>query len=164
MWRRRLARPCSRPATARSNLSAVRPGGNVRRFGLPGRQAAQLSAQSVRPPRGGVSLLEFLATACAGIFAGAAIFVSVVQHPAVLEVGGTSSARFFPPMYRRGAPMQAGLAMVGSVAGLLAWFFGSGLLCLVGALLLGSVIPFTLFRIKPVNDRLLAPASLDEEI
>ena len=53
--------------------------------------------------------------------------------------------------------MQAGLAMVGSLAAFLAWLSGSGVLWLAGSLFLGFVVPFTLLRIKPVNDRLLAP-------
>lgn len=103
-------------------------------------------------------MLELLATACAGIFAGAAIYVSIVQHPAALELGGPAPARLFPPMYRRAAPMQGGLAGLGALAGLLAALLGSGLAWLLGALLLGSVVPYTLLRIKPVNDRLLDPA------
>ena len=102
-------------------------------------------------------MIEIIATACSGIFAGAAIFVSAVQHPASLQVGATTSAKLFLPVYRRGAPMQAGLAVVGSLSGLLAWFSGSGALWLVGAALLGSVVPFTLIRMKKVNDRLLDP-------
>ena len=102
-------------------------------------------------------MLEFLATACSGIFAGAAIYVSVVQHPAVLQVGNAIAAKSFPPMYRRATPMQAGLAVVGSLSALLAWLTGSGVLWLLGALVLGFVVPFTLFAIKPVNDQLLAP-------
>ena len=53
--------------------------------------------------------------------------------------------------------MQAGLALVGSVSGLVASLGGSGIGWLVGALLLASVIPFTLVVIKPVNDKLLSP-------
>ena len=107
-------------------------------------------------------MFEFLAIVCSGIFAGAAVYISVVQHPASLEVGGAMPAAFFTPMYRRAAPMQASLAVVGSLAGLVAWFAGSGFLWLLGALLLGFAVPFTLVRIKPVNDQLLAP-SLDPE-
>lgn len=58
--------------------------------------------------------------------------------------------------------MQASLAVVGSLGGVLAWLSGSGPSWLVGALLLGSVVPLTIFGTKPVNDRLLAP-SLDPE-
>ena len=58
--------------------------------------------------------------------------------------------------------MQAGPALVGSVSGLLTWLAGSGGLWLAGAMLLGFVVPFTLLRLKPINDRLLAP-DLDPE-
>jgi hypothetical protein len=102
-------------------------------------------------------MLELLATACAGAFAGAALYISVVQHPAVLELGAPTASAFFPLMYRRAAPLQAGLAIVGSIAGACAWIAGAGALCLLGALLLGFVVPFTLLGIKPVNDRLLEP-------
>lgn len=105
---------------------------------------------------------EFLATLCAGIFAGAAIYVSAVQHPAAVEAGRPVAAALFPPMYRRAAPIQGGLAVVGSISGLLAWISGSGASWLLGALLLGSVVPLTLLVIKPVGDRLLVPG-LDPE-
>ena len=102
-------------------------------------------------------MLEIIATACAGIFAGAAIFLSAVQHPASLEAGATAAVKVFAPMYRRGALMQAGLALIGTLSGLLVWLSGSGTLWLVGAALLGSVVPFTLIGMKAVNERLLAP-------
>ena len=65
-------------------------------------------------------MFEFLALLCAGVFFGAAVYVSIVQHPAALRVGGALAARFFPPMYQRAAPMQASLAILGSVSGLVA--------------------------------------------
>ena len=102
-------------------------------------------------------MLELLATTCAGIFAGAAVFISLVQQPAAREVGDEVAVSFFSPMYARAAPMQAGLAVVGSVAAVVCWWMGSGWPWLVGALLLFFVVPFTLVVIKPVNDRLMAP-------
>ena len=108
-------------------------------------------------------MFELLATACSGIFAGAAIYISVGQQPAAREVGDRTAMAFFPPMYRRAAPMQAGLALVGSVSGLVASLAGGGVGWLVGALLLGSIIPFTLLVIKPVNDQLLSP-ELDQSL
>ncbi|MGI9591126.1 MAG: DUF1772 domain-containing protein [Myxococcota bacterium] len=102
-------------------------------------------------------MLELLATACAGLFSGAAIYISVVQHPASLQAGDAMAAGFLPPMYRRAAPMQGGLAIVGSLAALVAWLLGSGALWLIGALLLGFVVPFTILVIKPINDQLLDP-------
>ena len=63
----------------------------------------------------------------------------------------------FDPSYRRAAVMQASLAAVGFPAALMAWIQGRGLLVLVGGLLLGAVIPFTLLVIFPTNKRLLDP-------
>jgi hypothetical protein len=60
-------------------------------------------------------------------------------------------------MYRRAAPLQVGLAVLGTAAGLRAWGHGRGGLWLLGALLLFAVVPFTLIVIMPVNKRLLAP-------
>lgn len=102
-------------------------------------------------------MFETIATACSGLFAGAAIYISVVQHPAGLESGQAMAATFFSPMYRRAAPMQAGLALIGTAAGIVAWLLGAGLSALLGALILVSVVPFTLVVIKPINDRLQSP-------
>jgi hypothetical protein len=100
---------------------------------------------------------QLLAVSCSGVFFGAALYITVAQHPAVLEAGAAFAARFFAPMYRRAAPMQAGLAGVGAAAGVAAWGSGAGAAWLVGALLLIAVVPVTLVWIRPVNDRLLAP-------
>lgn len=100
---------------------------------------------------------EVLALFGCGTFFGAAVYISLAQHPAALEAGVPTAARFFPPMYRRAAAMQVALAVVGTVAGIGAWWAGSGLPWLVGASLLFAVVPFTLLVIKPVNNRLLNP-------
>ncbi len=101
---------------------------------------------------------ELAAIACAGIFAGAAVYITLVQQPAVSELGTAAAVQFFRRMYGRAAPMQAGLAAVGSSAAVWAWWSGNGRLRLFGGVLLGFVIPFTLLVIKPTNDRLLDPA------
>ena len=103
-------------------------------------------------------LLELVAVLCAGLFAGAAIYITVVEHPARLECGTELAATEFGPSYRRAAVMQASLAAVGLVAALGAWVQGRGLTTLLGGILLGLVIPFTLLVILPTNKRLLDPA------
>jgi hypothetical protein len=103
-------------------------------------------------------LLELLATLCAGLFAGAAIYITLVEHPARLECGTELAATEFGPSYRRAALMQASLAAVGLVAALAAWVQERGLAVLLGGLALGLVIPFTLIVILPTNTRLLDPA------
>jgi hypothetical protein len=102
-------------------------------------------------------LLELLATACAGLFAGAAGYVSFVEHPARLECGTELALTQFAPSYRRATVMQASLAATGMLAAVAAWAQGRGTPVLVGGLLLGAAIPFTLLIILPTNRRLLAP-------
>jgi hypothetical protein len=105
-------------------------------------------------------LFELIATICAGLFAGAAIYITLVEHPARLECGTALAALEFGPSYRRATLMQVPLAAVGFLAALLAWTQGGGLTVLLGGLLLGLVIPFTLVVILPTNKRLL-DAGLD---
>lgn len=100
---------------------------------------------------------EFAATSCAGIFAGAAVYINVVQQPAASELGTATAVLFYRLMYARAAPIQGVLALVGSLAALWAWWIGSGWLWLVGAVLFGFVIPFTLLAIMPTNNRLKDP-------
>jgi uncharacterized membrane protein len=102
-------------------------------------------------------LFEIIATLCAGLFAGAAIYITLVEHPARLECGTELAVTEFGPSYRRATLMQASLAALGLVAAIVAWGQGRGLLALVGGLLLGAVIPFTLLVILPTNTRLLDP-------
>jgi hypothetical protein len=103
------------------------------------------------------ALLEIIATLCAGLFAGAAVYVTFVEHPARLECGTELAATEFAPSYRRAAVMQASLAAIGLTCACIAWFGMRDPEVLVGGLLLGLVIPFTLIVVRPVNDRLLHP-------
>lgn len=108
-------------------------------------------------------LLELLATLCAGFFAGAAVYLTVVEHPARLECGPTLALREFRPSYRRAAVMQVGLAAVGCLAGVGAWAQdGRGATWLLASVLLGAVIPFTVLVILPTNTRLLDPTLAPE--
>ena len=98
-----------------------------------------------------------VATASAGLFAGAAVYVSAVEHPARLSCGTALALREFAPSYRRGTVMQASLAVVGLLASIAAWWQADRIEFLIGGLLLGSVVPFTVVVIFPTNHRLLAP-------
>ena len=100
------------------------------------------------------------AAMCAGLFAGAAIYINAVEHPARMSCGNDVALREFAPSYRRATVMQASLAVIGCLAGLWsAWVLGD-IWVGVGALLLGAVVPFTLVVILPTNTQLLEP-SLD---
>lgn len=105
-----------------------------------------------------VTLAAFVATVAAGLFAGAAVYVTAVEHPARIERGPAFAVEQFGPSYRRGAVMQGGLAVLGLLAGIVAWYQRSGIGWLVGGLVLGALVPFTLLVIMPTNRRLLDPA------
>jgi len=100
------------------------------------------------------------ATLCAGLFAGAAIYVNAVEHPARLSCGTDLALREFGPSYRRATVMQASLAIAGCVIGLWSAWVASDVWLASGAILLGSVVPFTLVVILPTNHQLV-DAALD---
>jgi len=104
-----------------------------------------------------VTIATLIATVAAGLFAGAATYVSVAQHPAWLECGSTVAIKEFGPSSRRAGIMQGSLAVIGLVSGAVAWFQGSGAGWLAGGLLLGGLAPFTLVIMMPTNRRLLDP-------
>lgn len=101
-----------------------------------------------------------VAALCAGLFAGAAIYINAVEHPARLACGTELALREFAPSYRRATVMQASLAVGGCGTGLWAGWVRSDAWLLLGAILLGAVVPFTFIVILPTNKRLLDP-SLD---
>jgi len=97
-----------------------------------------------------------LATAAAGVFAGAAVYVNLVEQPARLSCGIGPAIAQWAPSYRRATLMQAPLAAGGSLLALLTWWLGGGTSWVVGGLMLFLVVPFTLIVIMPTNDRLLS--------
>jgi Domain of unknown function (DUF1772) len=99
-------------------------------------------------------ILEILATISAGIFAGAAVYISFVAQPARLSCGVHLAVTEWRPSYKRGTLMQAPLALIGSLFALLSWWLDGGLGWLIGGLLLLIIIPFTLVVISPTNKRL----------
>ena len=102
-------------------------------------------------------ILAAIAIVATGLFAGAALYINVVEHPARIECGIDVALREFGPSYRRASVMQALLAAVGFVAGIAAWLALGEIALLAGALLIGAVVPFTLLVIFPTNKQLLAP-------
>jgi len=99
-------------------------------------------------------LLELIATLCTGLFAGAATYVNLVEHPARLEPGTAAAVKQWRPSYRRATVMQASLAVAGCLSSVGAWIQGRGTPVLIAGLLIGLVVPFTLTVISPTNKQL----------
>jgi hypothetical protein len=100
-------------------------------------------------------LLLTIATIAAGLFAGAAIYINAVEHPARVSCGTELAIQEFRPSYHRAAVMQASLAIVGGVCGLIAGWQQRDSIIAIGALLLAGVVPFTLAIVAPINKQLL---------
>lgn len=102
-----------------------------------------------------------LALAAAALFAGAAIYVNVAEQPARLDLGDKALFTEWRSSYKRGFAMQAPLSLVGSVLGLSAWWQTNDWRWLVGAMILITNWPYTLFAIMPTNKQLKAINSAD---
>ena len=100
---------------------------------------------------------ETLALVCTALFAGAAVYVSLVEHPARERAGVDVAVAEFGPSYRRAAVMQGGLALIGGLAGVVRWATLGGPGWLTSGLLLAALIPYTLIVMMPTNKRLLDP-------
>jgi hypothetical protein len=91
----------------------------------------------------------------AALFAGGALYVSLVEHPARLATGPPMAVAQFRTSYPRAAWLQGGLAALGTLAGIGAWLGGAPIGWLAAGVLLGLVVPYTLVAILPTNKRLL---------
>jgi len=107
-----------------------------------------------------IPAMAFVATFCAGLFTGAALYITAVEHPARMECGTALAATEFGPSYTRAIPMQASLAIASFVAAFMTWVFTAQVIWIVGGVLIILVVPFTLIAILPTNKKLL-DSSLD---
>ena len=100
--------------------------------------------------------LQFVAAFCTAIFAGAALYINVVEHPARMCGDTRSALTQWAPSYKRATRMQVPLALIGLLTSTAAWLLGASVWWLVAGLLIGAVVPYTLIGILPTNHTLLA--------
>ena len=99
---------------------------------------------------------KFIAILTAAVFAGAALYINLVEHPARMKLDTKAAAMEWAPSYARATLMQAPLALLSLVSGLGSYLLGAGIGWAVAALLIGAVVPFTLLVIMPTNRAILA--------
>ena len=104
-----------------------------------------------------IPLIEFVAVLAAALFAGAALYVNVAEHPSRMGLETRMAALQWAPSYKRATWLQAPLAILSLLCGVAVWLLGGGWGWLVAAVLIGAVVPFTFLFIMPTNHRLLAP-------
>jgi hypothetical protein len=96
-----------------------------------------------------------LALLLSALFAGAALYVSFVEHPARAMLDDRAALREWQPSYKRGAMMQASLAVIAFLAGLAAWWQSGNWIFALAALFQILPWPWTLLVIMPTNQALL---------
>jgi hypothetical protein len=104
-----------------------------------------------------IPLMEFVAALAAALFAGAALYVNVAEHPSRMGLETRMAALQWAPSYKRATWLQAPLAILSLLCGVAVWLLGGDWGWLVAAVVIGAVVPFTFLIIMPTNHRLLAP-------
>jgi hypothetical protein len=105
----------------------------------------------------GSVLLANFATLATALFTGAAVYISLVEHPARLLCPTAHAVEQWRPSYKRAIVMQVFLVIAGSLLAIAAWLVGAGLVWLLAGLVLGSVVPFTLIVTWPTKKQLEDP-------
>jgi hypothetical protein len=96
-----------------------------------------------------------LALVAAAVFTGAAFYVNFAEQPARLGLDDRSLLAQWKPAYKRGYIMQASLAILGFLLGLLAWWATGKAAFAIGALLIVANWPWTLLGMLPTNTALM---------
>jgi hypothetical protein len=96
-----------------------------------------------------------LALTAAAVFSGAAVYIGTVEQPARLRLDDRSLLMEWKPAYKRGTIMQASLAILGFILGILAWWHTGHFAWMLGALFMVANWPVTLLLIMPTNSKLM---------
>jgi uncharacterized membrane protein len=108
------------------------------------------------------TLAGLVATLASGLFAGAAVHINLVEHPARMQTGTGPALRVFAPSVTRATVTQVTLIVTGFLGSLAAWRASSDARWLIGGGLLMWIIPFTVLAVLPINKRLLDPETVND--
>ena len=97
-----------------------------------------------------------LALLVAGVFAGAAFYINFAEQPARMGLDDHALLAQWKFAYRRGFAMQATLAFLGFLLGVLAWRSTNNVIFLAGAILIVANWPWTIFVMMRINKELMS--------
>lgn len=96
-----------------------------------------------------------IALTLASLFAGAALYINVAEQPARLGLENRAMLAEWKPAYKRGTRMQAPLAVIGFIFGMVSWWQTGNLLWVASAIMMIANLPVTFMVIWPTNTRLM---------
>ena len=102
-----------------------------------------------------LELWKILATLCAGLWTGAALYIGLIEHPSSVKLGLSPAVEYFRHMSKRTAPFMMLLSATSGVAACWTWWLGSETAWLVGGLLQIGMFPLTAVFIVPTNIKLI---------
>src|SRR5215510_4720642 len=105
-----------------------------------------------------IEALQMIATFTAVLFAGAALYINMVEHPARMVLETKSAALQWAPSYKRATLLQVPLAIVSLLSGVTVWLMGGSVWWFVAALFAGAVVPYTFIFVMPTNHKILQPS------
>jgi len=103
-------------------------------------------------------MIVALALVVAAFYSGAALYVNLVEKPALLTLDDQAALAGWKIALKRGAVIQAPLCAIGFALGLIAWLHLRDIGNAVGSLAMLANIPWTVAVILPTNRALLAIA------
>ena len=103
-------------------------------------------------------MIAALALVVAALYSGAALYVNLVERPALLGLDDRAALAGWKIALKRGALIQAPLCVIGFLLGLAAWIATYSVADALGALAMLAGVPWTVAIILPVNKALQATA------
>ncbi len=104
-----------------------------------------------------LAYIQFITVFSATLYAGLAIYINVVEHPARMNLKTKPAAQEWAPSYRRATILQAILSAFAVAGGMTTWLLIGGVMWAAGTIIMALVIPVSLLLILPVNYKLTDP-------
>lgn len=96
-----------------------------------------------------------IALLCCALFAGAATYVSLVEHPSMTEGGSRLAGTYLLISHPRPVIFQTSFGAIGSLAGILAGLAGGSLWWSAGGIVLAGATLLQIAAVMPLSRRVL---------